>query len=267
MDEGEENRLESLLRLAIGEPAHRPEFYRVLLDTEVFILGHTGNEDGAEAGMQSLAAGDRIAIQNWQRQDGSPIIPFFSSLAMLQAAIEDEQPYLVLPVKALFEMTRGATLVLNPISEFPKEFVSDEIAQLLENGPGTQPETRVVEEETHVLLGQPGEYPAKMVDSLIQFFAKHAEVNAAWLALMHDTSVDDKPHLVVGIETDGEIEPVIREAGAVVMDTAPEGEPVDMYHVREGDSGLSEYFLKEVKPFYERSWGRRLGLAPEPGQA
>ena len=50
----------------------------------------------------------------------------------------------------------------------------------------------------------------------------------------------------------------MREAGNVAGDTAPDGEPVDLYRVHEGESGLSDYFLKQTAPFYERKPARGL---------
>jgi hypothetical protein len=97
-----------------------------------------------------------------------------------------------------------------------------------------------------------------MVDSLTALLSKRSNVKAAYLALMHDPSKDEKPHLVVGIEADGEIEQVIREAGVVAGDSAPNGEPVDLMRVERGGHGLSEYFVHDVKPFYERRWGSKL---------
>lgn len=116
----------------------------------------------------------------------------------------------------------------------------------------------VTEKATQVLLGQPKTYPSKMVDSLTTLLAKRSNAKAAFLTLMHDPSHDEKPHLVIGILADGDIEKLIREAGAVAGDTAPDGELVDLVRVVPGEEGLSEYFLREVKPFYERSWGCRL---------
>ena len=78
---------------------------------------------------------------------------------------------------------------------------------------------------------------------------------------MHDPSVDQKPHLIIGIEADGDFERVMREAGNVARDTAPEGEPDDLYRFHGGESCLSDYLLKEAAPFYERksaSWVRSL---------
>ena len=57
MDTSQENPLETSLRLAADEPAHRPEFYRTLLDSTVYILGTAGAAQGhvnLEAGSLSL---------------------------------------------------------------------------------------------------------------------------------------------------------------------------------------------------------------------
>ena len=249
-----ENPLERILRLAADEPAHRPEFFQVLLNSTVYVLGSAG----ASEGTVSLEAGTRIGIQHWEKRDGTPVIPFFSSLEVLQKSIETEQSYLALPAKSLFEMTLGANLVLNPTSPYGKEFVPEEVEHLLSDGVGRKPTQRTAQKETKVLLGQPAKYPSQMVDSLTQLLAKHSNVRRAFIALMHDASVDDKPHLVVGIEADGDIELVLREAGNVAADTAPAGEPVDLCRVSENETGLSKYFLTQTKPFYERKWGTKM---------
>ena len=246
----QESPLETSLRLAADEPSHRPEFFRLLLESSVLILGHGEGEAGGGAG--------EIAIQQWARGDGSTVIPFFTSPAALRRAIEEERPCLEIPARTLFEMTRGAFLVLNPESSHGKEFAPGEIEALLADGVNYQLEQRVTQEETQVLLGQPADYPDKLVDSLRALFEKQEKVKAAYLALMHDPSVDERPHLIIGIEADGEVEPVIREAGVVVADLAPGGEPIDLMAVRRGDTGLSEYFVEEVKPFYERRRVSRL---------
>jgi hypothetical protein len=256
MTHEQETPLEVALRLAVDEPAHRPEFYRLLLESPVYILG---DSDGLTDGVVgTLKIGDNISIQSWVKKDGSPIIPFFTSLAALQRAIEEEATYLTLPARSLFEMTKGSSLVLNPKSNYGKEFFPHEIEALLSEGVDRLPERRVVQQKTEVFLGQPADYPSKMVDSLTTLLSKHSNVKAAYLALMHDPSQDEKPHLIIGIEADDEIDKIIREAGVVVGDAAPNGEPVDLMQVERGGDGLSKYFVRDVRPFYERHWGRKL---------
>lgn len=255
MTHAEENSLEVALRLAADEPACRPEFYKLLLESSIYILG---DKNSPASGTRTLEAGEKVSIQNWVRNDGSPVIPFFSSLSTLQKAIEHETTYMALPARSLFEMTKGSYLVLNPKSPYGKEFFPNEIEALLANGVNRLPEQRVTKSATQVLLGQPANYPSAMVGALTTLLSTRSNVKAAYLALMHDPTQDKKPHLLVGVEADGDVEQVIREAGVVVGDTAPNGEPVDLVLVERGDSGLSEYFIREVKPFYERRWGSKL---------
>jgi len=255
MTHEQETPLEIALRLASADPARRPEFYRLLLESQVFILSRS---DGTAKTNRTLAAGEKISIQHWLRNDGSPVIPFFSSMAALQRAIAQETPYMAFAARALFEMTRGSPLVLNPKSPYGKELLPQEIEALLTNGVNHQAEQRVITQPTRVLLGQPANYPQKMVDSLTALLARQSKVKAAYLALMHDPAHDEKPCLVVGIEADGDMEQLIRDAGAVAADTAPNREPVDLLRIKRGDGGLSDYCLRSVKPFYERGWSGKL---------
>jgi len=91
--------------------------------------------------------------------------------------------------------------------------------------------------------------------SLSTLLAKQSNVKAAYLALMLDKSTNEKPHLIVGIEADGDYENVLHEAGTVAADMAPEGEPVNFLRVTRGDRGVGQYLIEEVKSFYERDEG------------
>ncbi len=135
MDRSEENKLEEVLRLAADEPAHRPQFYQVLLESQIFVLGTTEQE--SSDGELGLEAGSKIQLQHWENQDGSPMIPFFSSIEVLRNSIHDDESYLVLPAHSLFEITLGATLFLNPNSDYGKEFLPQEVEHLLSIGSGS----------------------------------------------------------------------------------------------------------------------------------
>jgi len=257
MDSQQENNLEKSLRLAADEPAHRPDFFNTLLNSTIYVLGTAGTGEG----QANLKSGSNISIAHWQKPDGSAVIPFFSSLQTLQRSVDSEESYVEIPARSLFEITLGTPLFLNPKSPYGKEFFPEEVRHLLSDEIGQKPVQRTVEKDTKVLLGQPSQYPSKMVNSLTQLLAKHRNVKRAFLALMHDASSDQKPHLIIGIEADGDIERVMREAGNVAGDSAPDGEPVDLYRVHAGESGLSDYFLTQTAPFYERKsagWLRSL---------
>lgn len=242
--------LDALLQRAATEPADRPEFIARLLEADVYVLGRMHGSTGP--GERVAGEGEKMDIRSWSSEDGEAILPFFTSLAVLREAIEWEESYVRLPARTFFEMTLGATLVLNPNSPYGKEFLPQEVENLLHGGIGQPADQRVVQKDTQVLLGQPASYPHQMVASLGGLFVKHRGVRRGYLAMMHDPEQDEHPHLIVGIEIDGEADQVLREAGAVAADSAPQGEPVDLVRVDPADTGLSAYFIKQTEPFYER---------------
>ncbi|MBH3273331.1 enhanced serine sensitivity protein SseB [Serratia marcescens] len=251
-----ENELERLLKLAVTEPAHRPAFFRELLDATVLILGDS--EQVQQDGDIALNADTPVNIQHWEKQDGGSIIPFFTSLEALQKAVEDEQPFIAMPARVLFEITQGADLFLNPKAEYGKEFYPEEVAMLLATGGVVKPVEHYVDKETQILLGQPEEYPSAMVDALTTLFSQRKPVRRAFLALMHDQAADEKPNLLLGLEVDAEpaeIEALINEAGSVASETAPNDEPVDFCLVSEKERGISHYLISHTQPFYQRRWG------------
>lgn len=262
----EDQSLESLLKLAATESIYRTAFFRRLLDATVLVLV-AGSEPGGEDSEMTFTAGNGVNILHWEKQDGESVIPFFSSPEVLQQALslaEDEQtdlekqPFVAMPVRVLFEMTQGAHLFLNPKSEHGKEFWPQEVAMLLENGGLAQPAEMMVDKESQILLGQPEEYPAAMVDALIQLFSQRKPVRRAFLALMHDKSVDEQPNLLIGLEVDGspeEIDQLIQEAGNVASDHAPDEHPVDFCLVNEKERGVSHYLMTHTQAFYQRRWG------------
>ncbi|WP_317205402.1 enhanced serine sensitivity protein SseB C-terminal domain-containing protein [Janthinobacterium sp.] len=251
-----ESDLERLLRLAARDAARRPEFYRALLAADVYVVGATELVQSGRAGV-----GERIAIEHWTRADGAVIIPFFSSLAALQRAIDAECDYLQLSARALFEITRGAALALNPKSPYSRAFPPAEVAAML-GGDGNAPGAA-----TQVFLGQPRHYPALLVDALTTLLAGRGNVHAAYLSLMLAPSVDSRPHLLVAIHADGDTGQLMRDAGRVACGAAPAGKAVDLTLLVAGEDPLSDYFLHSVAPFYERSWGARLHAAPGVGHA
>src|SRR6266508_6168128 len=141
----EDNALELALMLAASEPAHRPEFFRLLLESTIFILG---SSDEMPEGSVTLKANTQVQIKNWVKPDGSSVIPFFSSLRALQLAIQSDEAYIALPARTFFGITRGAELILNPRSQYGKEFTREEVEALLSGGMSWVPEQRVVEKDT-----------------------------------------------------------------------------------------------------------------------
>lgn len=241
------NELETLLEQAATEPAYRPAFFRTLLDSTVWV---PGNAAEGEAVVEESA----LDIQHWEKDDGTSVIPFFTSLAALQQAVDDEQAFVVMPARTLFEMTLGETLFLNAKLPTGKEFTPREISHLVgeEGSPLSQQE--VLEGGTALLLSEVAEPPAQMVDSLTTLFKSIKTVKRAFICSIKEEA-DAQANLLIGIEAEGDIEEIIHAAGSVATDTLPGDEPVDICQVAEGEKGISHFMLAHITPFYERRWG------------
>lgn len=240
------NRLEEVLKLAATEPAHRPEFFQLLLAADAWIPG--------ESSAAQLDASTPVDLQHWEKEDGTSVIPFFSSEEAMAEATSDEQSYVRMPVRTLFEMTLGETLFLNPKLPAGKEFTAAEIAHLLDETGNALSEQKVLEGGHQLLLSEVAEPPAQMIDSLTQLFSKYKQVRRAFVASIRE-SADEQPNLLIGIEADSDIEAIIQAAGSVATDTLPDDAPVDICQVVAEDHGISHFFTAHIPPFYERRWG------------
>jgi hypothetical protein len=255
MNHTPENRLEALLALAADEPAHRPEFYRILLESEVYVISNMEQEG---EGRGWLTAEDSLSILTISADESNPIIPFFTSIEELTRFMEYQAQWIGIKARNLFVLTRGATLVLNPQSQFSHPLYPAMIEALLATGIHHASRQTTSQAHTSEHIRPPDPYPAKMVDSLIIFFAGRPEVATAWVALKQGPE-DLRPQLLVGIDASNDVEQIIREAGSVALDTVPEELPevafVDMNGIPEE---ISKAILHSGRAFYEKSWGARL---------
>lgn len=95
-----------------------PAFLDELLLADVFCLG-TEN------------AGNRIQFRMLETPEGEQAIPFFLDAVQIVESF-GEVDYIPLNCRRFFEMTLGATLVLNPTLSLFKEFSPDEVKSILE---------------------------------------------------------------------------------------------------------------------------------------
>ena len=241
------NELETLLEKAATEHAHRPAFFSALLEATVWVPGSAA--DG-----EQIVEDSALDLQHWEKDDGTSVIPFFTSLEALQQAVEDEQSFVVMQVRTLFAMTLGETLYLNAKLPTGKEFAPREISHLLgaEGSPLTT--QTVLEGGESLLLSEVAEPPAQMVDSLTTLFKTLKTVKRAFLCSIKD-SADAPANLLIGIEAEGDIEEIIQATGSVATDTLVGDEPIDICQVVEGERGISHFMIAHITPFYEKRWG------------
>lgn len=240
------NDLERSLMKAATDPSARPQFYRDLLAADIFVVN-----GGSDLNVQNnvVQQGSQLMIQQIE-MNGKSCLPVFTSLQRLQQFIRSEARYLQLKARDFFEITNGAHVFLNPGFAYGKEFLPQEIAQMLDGSIFKPSQTHVTQKETQVLIGQPAVYPAKLVKALSDYFAGKKQVNRAYLVQFFNPETDEKPHLLIGIDAGTDYEKVVGDAGLISSEVMGKGEIIDF--MRLGDSGLSRHMIEQARPFYEK---------------
>ena len=127
---GPANRLERLLQDALQDPGHWPEFYRQLLDADLYLTGGTDSDVPGEG--ISGPCGDKISMAGWTR-DGKTLVPVFTSLERLNESVSQPISYLQLSGRELLQFLEShATVRLNPGCSLGKELPPEEIRSLLD---------------------------------------------------------------------------------------------------------------------------------------
>ncbi len=239
--------LELLLQKAANEPAYRAEFYkRLLSDKLVIITQNTGLQEG------SRVLQENTNVNIFINPDGK--IPVFTSTERIfdKGIIKEQVQYMQMKGQDLFVMTRGATLLLNPNSDYGKVLLPDEVEKLL-NGEilTANLKTLIIKKSTEVQIGQPSTYPTKIVNALKVLFAAKPNVEAAYLGWIYDRDSGEPPHYIFGLEADGDVQSLTQEAGFTAEHFLAKNEFVDFIRI-DNKGAFSDYFLKQTKPFYKR---------------
>lgn len=242
-----ENHLETILRKAATDAAYRPEFYKRLISEKLVVITSKNNLPN---GSRTLEKGANVNI--FTLQDGK--IPIFTSTRKIfeNGIINEEVPFLEMQGADLFNLTKGATFILNPYSEFGKELLPNEIEGML-NGTILSDciNKIVIEKETQVKIGQPAIYPTDIINSLKTLFSSKPSVNKAYLGWIYNPSSGEPPHYIFALDIDGESQNITNEAGSTIQKYLNPDDIIDFVQMND-KGGLCDYFLKETKPFYER---------------
>ncbi len=240
------NELERALVAAAHDPAQRPEFYRNLTAADVFVLQ---DRVSTATGEHRLHAGETLRLQTWDRE-GTTVVPMFSSLPRLEAFIRAEASYLRLNALELMRITQGAALVLNPRSDYGKDFAPNEIAAILDGSILQPAQPHTVEEPTEVMIGEPANYPQELVDALARLFRQSEQVQRAFLAHFYNPAQDERPHTLIALQATGDWDRLVGEVGLVASEVDVPDPPVSFVQMT-GHGPLDEYF-EGTAPFYQR---------------
>ncbi len=240
-----ENSLEMSLEKATRNAADRPQFLRDLLGSNIFTI--TAGDPPAQSGPVSLSQGDEISVLTLEK-DGVRFLPIFTSLKRLQQVISAQVNYIKLGARDFFELTRGATIILNPGLAYGKEFTLEEISRMLDGSIFRADQRIEVQEETQVLIGQPAVYPHELVNALIGCFKNQEDVKAAYLVQIQYPGEGEQPHPLILIDLVRDYERISAEAGSIARSLTNGPTPVDITRVDQ--SQFCQDLVRETKPFY-----------------
>jgi hypothetical protein len=257
-----ETPLERLLRTATTDVAARPEFYRCLLDSDILVPVLTGRRAN-----DSIPAGETLAIACLLREDGVPVVPFFTSSATAFRASSNGGQCAVMRTRDLFAAKREMQFHLNPYSDYGREFLPHEVDCLLRTGTlGFTAYERIPEKE-HIALARPSNSQSRMTAALSSLYARNVNVKAAYLAEVTPRKQENVPWLLIALDVVSDIERIVEETATVVQDTLNGGCTVDVMQLLPDSTDAVKAFCASVQPFYRIAQGIRLATAPPIGNA
>lgn len=123
-----ENDLERAMQAAASDPALAPIFYRVLMDSEIYILTP---EAKLEPGRRrSLKYGEPLDVATVMYQ-GLRWHPAFTAKSRISAYVKEPETCFGAIAKDMFPILPGSNFWFNPLSECQKPMPAEEVALLL----------------------------------------------------------------------------------------------------------------------------------------
>ena len=179
-----ENDIERLLIRASREPAERSGFARALIDAQIFVVLVS---DGAPLvpgpdGNAIIPEGSRLTLPSAMRGE-QRLIPFFTAPSRARTWFNGEHIVAPGPTRELFGRYPDLPFVLNPGSDYGKDFTPGEIKRLLAGQFDDGPQSITITAPEQVLLAHPKEVPTALIEALTREFSEVKSIRGAWLML------------------------------------------------------------------------------------
>jgi hypothetical protein len=220
------NELEKAMLAAAVDDSARAQFYRLLLDSNLVVLG---------------TFGETMTLETVRGPAGD-FHPVFTAAERITALTGEPRPYFTIPGRQLFEITRGASFVLNAGLVPSKTLAAEELEWCLKQFPPNP----------NLIVAQPKVFPTRLVKALCVLFTSRAAIQAAHLVYVAREGIDAEAHPMIGLETDGDeprLAQEIFEAAAVALP----GTPVEVIIIEPQGSHPLQKHLIGVPPFYRRA--------------
>jgi hypothetical protein len=222
-----ENDIERLLMRASAEPAERPAFARALMDTRIFVVLVSDSPivSGPD-GNAVVPEGTKLTLPSAVRGE-EKLIPFFTAPSRARTWYTGD--HIIGPdlTRDLFGRYPSAPFVLNPGSDYGKDYTPGEVARMLAGEFDMQaPQTITTQASEEILLGHPKEIPDALIAALARELGAVKSVRGAWLMLASRAG-EPQQSWMLGVDHEGSW-PDVRDAiGRAISGDILEGRTLD----------------------------------------
>ncbi len=119
-------KLEEALLASAKDPEARPDFYKMLLNAQVYVAGRMEPAPSGEAG-----AKPHLQLKHWKQSDGALAMPFFATLESFRDMFGFSEAHFLMPALDLFRFSSPETVLVLTSIDGAKEFKRDEVEMLL----------------------------------------------------------------------------------------------------------------------------------------
>lgn len=239
-----ENDIERALVRACEEPGARVAFLKAFLDAELaFALVDSGN------------AREGYVVPEVSDERGA-FVPVFTAESRVKAMFGEET---LMVVRQSFRQIVGqiedASFVLNPGSDYGREFTAEDVAALLKGdferaAEGFEPDEDDEDDAPPAMVGRATPAPTHLTRPLAALFAGMPEVSAAHVAQAVFADKNGVKRLVIGVSAAGDLDAVFERVADVLGDVAKPTDVIDFVSVP--GSPLDGYFERDADPFYRK---------------
>lgn len=240
-----ENELELALMQAASDPSRRAGFARILMDAEIVVALLSDGSVPVQGigGKTTLPVGTKLKVAVATHDDRAHIT-FFT--APSRARVWCDRDHILAPDKTrdLFARNTDTPHLLNPGSDYGKEFTVAEVRRLLAGRFEAGPRTIVFDDVTEMSLAHPSEPPKALLAALMRELGGIEAVHGAWLMLASKAG-DSEQTWMLGVENGGDWRDVQKAVGRAVRGDVLRGKFLD---VKATDAGALSTRLRAGIP-------------------
>jgi len=226
-----ENEIERLLMRATSEPSAGAAFTRALMGAQIFlVLVPEGPIEPQPDGGIKVPEGTKLNLPSATRGDVK-LLPFFTSPLRARTWFKGEHIAAPDRTRDLFGRYVGAPFVLNPASDYGKEFTPEEVKRLLSGHFDDGAATEVIQKPEQMLLSHPSDKPTKLIAALKRELGALKSVRGAWL-MQAMRAGQSEPSWMLGVDNLGswqDVQAAISRAlaGGGLLDRTLDAMPLD----------------------------------------